>query len=411
MRCASSRVRPCSSDSMLTLLATWPLWRASHAARHGRDAHLAPRSTGPPTTAGDGATSTTARRELRARDAGRGGRRRPVSAQVTEPLAEHHVPLPDRRRRRPGEDMTFTTEPNPTPPGVSKQRRERRDDRRRATSRRRSTPTAPQTTYYFQYGRTTSYGRTPDPVGRRGHRTAITVAAALTGLRPYTRYHWQLVARNAAGTHARARPTFTTGPARRPRVTLSAVAQDGPVRPRRDALGGRVSGAGVNGMTRRAEQQRFPFDSRLHGGRHRPRRRDGGYLFTIDHALGRDPLPRRHAHRRRRSRARSPSPGARSRSAARPGTLTRKRARDRGHDPARRARHRVLQRRIGKRWRQVGRQTIAPADSLRSRYRFKVWRAHKVDQRFRVVALPVRGAYVRGWSRSRCAGRQRNPAG
>ena len=46
-------------------------------------------------------------------------------------------------------------------------------------------------------------------------------------------------------------------------------------------LGGRVSGAGVSGMTVRLEQQRFPFDQGFTQLSTARTGSDGGYLFTI----------------------------------------------------------------------------------------------------------------------------------
>jgi len=53
-------------------------------------------------------------------------------------------------------------------------------------------------------------------------------------------------------------------------------------------------------------------------------------------------------------------------------------------------------------WRQARVKTVAPADELRTRYRFKVWRPRKrrPSVAYRVVLAPVRGAHVRGYSRA-----------
>ncbi len=83
------------------------------------------------------------------------------------------------------------------------------------------------TTYWFEYGATTTYGsRTPDaaapaPVG------AQAVAADIAGLRPATTFHVRLVARNAIGTTAGLDATFQTPKARPRSLTVR-------VRPRRD---------------------------------------------------------------------------------------------------------------------------------------------------------------------------------
>ena len=102
------------------------------------------------------------------------------------------------------------------------------------------------TTYYFQYGRSTSYGnrttQTTLPAG-----APVTVAADVGALRPYTLYHWRLFARNAAGNTPGRDHTFRTGRLATALTLFSAKAkvQYG----RGVTLGGRVSGAGINQMT------------------------------------------------------------------------------------------------------------------------------------------------------------------
>jgi hypothetical protein len=71
-------------------------------------------------------------------------------------------------------------------------------------------PSNQQTEYYFQYGSTAAYGlQTPTMVAGSGKET-IHVAAAVTGLSPYTTYHYRLVAINASGTTDGVDRTFTT---------------------------------------------------------------------------------------------------------------------------------------------------------------------------------------------------------
>ena len=68
------------------------------------------------------------------------------------------------------------------------------------------------TTWWFQYGTSTSYGSTaPSPASSAGSGTSSqSVSAALTGQRRKTKYHYRLVARNSAGTSYGADRTFTT---------------------------------------------------------------------------------------------------------------------------------------------------------------------------------------------------------
>ncbi len=69
------------------------------------------------------------------------------------------------------------------------------------------------TTYQFEYGPTTAYGKrfpvSPASVGEG--RTRVEVAQTLTGLEPSVLYHYRVVAINGAGTSYGEDRTFTTG--------------------------------------------------------------------------------------------------------------------------------------------------------------------------------------------------------
>jgi hypothetical protein len=91
---------------------------------------------------------------------------------------------------------------------------------RSARLRGRVTPNGLATTWYFEYGTSTSYGTTTR-VGNAGKGvTPRSVSFAITGLRAATAYHYRLVARNVSGTSRGADLTLTT-----PGVTLTAHAQ------------------------------------------------------------------------------------------------------------------------------------------------------------------------------------------
>jgi hypothetical protein len=67
-----------------------------------------------------------------------------------------------------------------------------------------------QTTYHFEYGKTTAYGTvTPNANAGKGNKTS-NVSADLATLAPSTAYHYRLVATNASGTVPGADMTFTT---------------------------------------------------------------------------------------------------------------------------------------------------------------------------------------------------------
>jgi hypothetical protein len=65
------------------------------------------------------------------------------------------------------------------------------------------------TTFYFQYGTTTSYGHTTIMQGRTGNLYQ-SVSANISGLTASTTYHFRIVATNSAGTKYGADRTFTT---------------------------------------------------------------------------------------------------------------------------------------------------------------------------------------------------------
>jgi hypothetical protein len=72
------------------------------------------------------------------------------------------------------------------------------------------------TTYVFEYGRTTTYGKkvplTPAAAGSASQPLAVT--SQITGLRPGTAFHYRVVATNAAGSATGADATVKTSPLR-----------------------------------------------------------------------------------------------------------------------------------------------------------------------------------------------------
>ncbi len=126
-----------------------------------------------------------------------------------------------------GADKTFTTPAPPQPPAVLTAS---------ATSITTTSanltgsvnPQGQSTSYYFQYGTTSSYG-SQSPLGDAGAGTAkITASAAVGGLSPATTYHYRLVATNATGPSFGADKTFTTAkaPVTPPPVAKTGAAQN-----------------------------------------------------------------------------------------------------------------------------------------------------------------------------------------
>jgi hypothetical protein len=80
-------------------------------------------------------------------------------------------------------------------------------------------PNGQSTTYFFQYGTTTSYGTQTSPADVGSGNTPVGVHQGIFGLSPNTTYHFRLVAQNSAGTTNGADQTLTT-----PSTTPSQVA-------------------------------------------------------------------------------------------------------------------------------------------------------------------------------------------
>ena len=322
----------------------------------------------------------------------------PVQAPVTNLTAEttYHYRLV-AVGESPGNDQTFTTIANPQPPAIANQHsREITPDA--ATTTATVNANGGATTYTIEWGTTTRYGSQTAAASAGNGRTPTAVTARLTGLNPYTLYHWRTVATNAAGTTRGRDRTFRT--ARLPSaVTIGlsrgTVPWGGDLR-----IGGRVTGAGAGGMTVALQQQRFPIDADFAQLTTARTGRDGGYLFTIP-ALWSTTSYRVVTQ----TQVVATSPVATARSAVKVGAgarhRTRRWARVEGyvlpavHGTASLQRYRS---RTG--WRQVRFKTIAPADAVRTRYSFSVRRPKKVAYVLRVKVSPVRGANVRGWSRT-----------
>lgn len=72
-------------------------------------------------------------------------------------------------------------------------------------------PNGQETTYRFEYGRTTAYGSRTQSLGADDGLAARAVAQTIAGLQPNTRYHYRIVAINGSDTTRGADRTFTTG--------------------------------------------------------------------------------------------------------------------------------------------------------------------------------------------------------
>ncbi len=86
-------------------------------------------------------------------------------------------------------------------------------------------PNARPTTYYFDYGTTTSYGSATPLATAGSGTTAQAVSAVVRGLAALTTYHARLLAYNGDGSTYGVDITFTTGPAPPP-VSLPSIGSE-----------------------------------------------------------------------------------------------------------------------------------------------------------------------------------------
>ncbi len=83
-------------------------------------------------------------------------------------------------------------------------------------------PNSAGTTYYFEYGETTSYGSSTATQSAGSGSGNVTVNATISSLDPNTTYHFRLVAQSSAGTTSGSDQSFTTG-ANPPTATTHAA--------------------------------------------------------------------------------------------------------------------------------------------------------------------------------------------
>ncbi|HYI19623.1 MAG TPA: hypothetical protein VD836_13005 [Solirubrobacteraceae bacterium] len=158
-----------------------------------------------------------------------------------------------------GADATFTTaagEPQPALPEISA----RGYTERQVTSvtlKARIDPNRAATTYAVEWGYSESLGQsTPEQELPAGDEP-VAVRFPLSGLTPYTRVYWRVVATNAAGTK---RSTTLTVRTRRGPTAITAAVSDGLASWGENVtVSGHVDGAGIQGMTVALEQRTFPY--------------------------------------------------------------------------------------------------------------------------------------------------------
>jgi hypothetical protein len=73
-------------------------------------------------------------------------------------------------------------------------------------------PNGASTTYRFEFGRTTKYGRSTTATSAGSGNAQVVASARIGGLKPGVTYHYRLVGTNSAGTTTGADRVFTTSP-------------------------------------------------------------------------------------------------------------------------------------------------------------------------------------------------------
>jgi hypothetical protein len=296
-----------------------------------------------------------------------------------------------------GVDRTLRTAAPPAAPSISS-RSTTGISATGATVGANVNPRSLATTVRFEYGLTTSYGSaTPDQaIGAGGSSVAVT--AALTGLRPNTRYNFRTVATSAAGITRSGNRTLTTS-----KAPTGVAITPSTIRPVWGS-GLTVSGsvAGASSLPVALERQEFPFTGPFTQIATANANSRGAFTLTAP--------PFTVTSRLRvvtRSAVVATSPVATVSVAVKVGLKTRrlrgKRTRIEGATwPAVPAGRVSLQRqsRSG-RWMFVKRARITRLDATRSRYRFSAVARRSRAMNYRVVVLARNGgANVPGTSRT-----------
>ena len=171
-------------------------------------------------------TSTTYGTKTIAADAGSGGASKAVSTTASglTPGKTYHFRLvaTSPAGTSSGSDATFVTA---EPPAVATSAAGS-VAATSATLHGRVDPNGRSTTYYFDYGTTTSYGTKTSSSSAGSGTNATNVSKAVTGLKPGTTYHFRLAASSDAGTANGSDQVFITQSA--PTVTTGAATAVGP---------------------------------------------------------------------------------------------------------------------------------------------------------------------------------------
>lgn len=260
-------------------------------------------------------------------------------------------------------------------------------------------PRGQSTTYRFEYGTTKKYGSlTPEVTA--SWAGSKSVRAAISGLAPYTTYHYRLVATGPAGTSRGGNRSLRT---LRAPTGITLTATPGTVDwGAKVTIAGQVLGTGVGGTSLSVQRTDFPFTRGFWVPRNFSAGRDARFSTTIG------PLwetTRLQLATRTTTVARSQvlTVGVRVRVGVRRQPAGRRAVVLTGViRPAvpQAARVSVQRRTLAGVWVPVARTSVAPLAGNRSRYRVRTPRTRRTSQ-VRVVVLPNDGgAHAAGMSRA-----------
>jgi hypothetical protein len=140
-------------------------------------------------------------------------------------------------------------------------------------------PNGARTTYFFQYGLTTSYGTSTGPADAGAGTRAKTAAANLTGLAPFAKYHYRLVAENEKGKTFGGDRTFTT---RKQPLGFSLTGNPNPATwGTGTSLTGQLMGTGNANRALKLQQKAFPFTTNFTDVGTAVTDGNGNFVFTV----------------------------------------------------------------------------------------------------------------------------------
>jgi hypothetical protein len=293
-----------------------------------------------------------------------------------------------------GSDRTLKTDARPGPPGATTGAARSIS----AVAARLSASVDPNgrpTTYHFEYGTTTGYGKRTADASAGSGQSARNVSAAISGLSANTRYHYRVVAANDAGV-ARGRDRSFVA-LRNPRAIAASASPNPAIWSGSTTVSGKVSGQGVGGATVALERQDFPFAGPFYLVATKKTAGNGSFSFKVGPLWA---MARLRLTTRTTIVAASPILEIRNalRVGLRPRRISGRRVRLQGAvSPAVPNGRATLQKRSPSgRWVPLRRAGVHPLAGGRSRYRFTVRRRGA----YRVVVLPRDNfAHVHGTSR------------